>query len=120
MADALKFTTTPKEKPQEGQTPEQAGYVRIEIDGTEYWVRKPKDALVAQLGPALSRRTNALVKVQLSLDFLEDCLAEPGRTLLRDRLMDEQDDFDATDALNVLNGIADYWKAHPELVADRR
>jgi hypothetical protein len=113
MADALEFTTTPKERPEEGQTPEEAGFIPVKIDGVEYWARRPKDAVVAQLGPVMSRRTNNLVKMQLVLDFLEDCMVEPGRTLLRDRLLNEDDHFDVEDAVKVLRGIAEYWKAHP-------
>ena len=116
MADALEFTTVPKERPADGATPEEAGFVPIKVDGVEYFCKRPKDAVAAQLGPATSRRTNPLLKTSLVLDFLEDCIAEPGRTQLRNRLLDENDDFDVPDALAVLHGIADYWKAHPELV----
>lgn len=113
MADALDFTTSPKVHPEEGADPVEAGLVPVTIDGKPYWARRPKDAVIAQLGPVMSRRTNALIKMQLTLDFLEDCLLEPGRTLLRDRLLDEDDDFDVEDAVKVLRGIAEYWKAHP-------
>jgi hypothetical protein len=113
MADALEFTTVPKERPAEGVTPEEAGLLPVKIDGVEYWARRPKDAVIAQLGPVMSRRTNALTKMQLTLDFLEDCLLEPGRSVLRDRLLGEDDDFDVEDAVRVLTGIAEYWKANP-------
>jgi hypothetical protein len=118
MADALEFTTTPKERPEEGVTPEQAGMVPVTIDGERYWAKKPKDAVVAQLGPVMSRRTNSLTKVQLTLDFLEDCMVEPGRSLLRARLLDDDDDFDVEDAVKVLRGIAEYWKANPPAPAN--
>jgi hypothetical protein len=113
MADALEFTTAPKPKPADGESPEQAGLVPVTIDGQPYWARRPKDAVIAQLGPVMSRRTNALTKMQLTLDFLEDCLLEPGRTLLRDRLLNEDDDFDVDDAVQVLRKIAEFWKANP-------
>jgi hypothetical protein len=113
MADALEFTTAPKPKPADGETPDQAGLVRVTIDGYEYWARRPKDAVIAQLGPVMSRRTSNVVKMQLTLDFLEDCLLEPGRALLRDRLLTAEDDFDVEDAVKVLRGIAEYWKANP-------
>jgi hypothetical protein len=113
MADPLVFTTTSKPRPADGETPEQAGLVPVLIDGQQYWARRPKDAVIAQLGPVMSRRTSNVVKMQLTLDFLEDCLLEPGRTLLRDRLLNEDDDFDVEDAVQVLRKIAEFWKAHP-------
>jgi hypothetical protein len=119
MADALEFTTVPKERAPEGVTPEEAGMAPLKVDGVTYWCRRPKDALIAQLGTAMSRRTNPLLRIQILLDFLEDCLVEPGRSDLRGRLLDEDDDFDAGDALAVVGGIADYWKAHPEALARR-
>jgi hypothetical protein len=112
MADPLEFTTAPKPRPADGET-EQAGLVPVTIDGVLYHAARPKDALVAQLGPVMSRRTAAVVKMQLTLDFLEDCLLEPGRTVLRNRLLDPADDFDVSDAVTVLTGIASFWKAHP-------
>jgi hypothetical protein len=117
MAEPLEFKTEPRQQPADGETPEQAGLVPVTIDGVLYHARRPKDAIAAQLGPVLSRRTPPLVKMQLVLDFLEDCLLEPGRTVLRNRLLDPADDFDVSDAVTVLSGIANFWKAHPPVEA---
>jgi hypothetical protein len=43
---------------------------------------------------------------------------EPGRSLLRARLLDDDDDFDVEDAVKVLRGIAEYWKANPPAPAN--
>lgn len=107
----LNFTTAPKTRPED--TPDAAAIDRtipLTVDGVEYLVRRPKDALVAKLGPATQRRTNPLQKVALAMDFLGDCLLEPGRSRLIARLDDEDDDFDVEDALRVIEGIAEAWK----------
>jgi len=114
MATAdLNFTTRPKTRP-EAEAGEDAPAINrtipLTIDGKTYEVRRPKDALVARLGPATQRRTNNLVKVQLCMDFLGDCLLEPGRTEVTNRLEDENDDFDVEDALEIIEAIAEAWK----------
>lgn len=110
----LTFTTAPKDRPDVDQTDESLPAIErtipIELDGETYLVKRPKDALVARLGPATQRRTNALLKVSLAMDFLGDCVQEPGRTRLTNRLEDENDDFDVTDALAILEKIAEAWK----------
>lgn len=113
MADPLEFTTAPKPRPEDWETPDKAGLVPVTIDGVQLWARRPKDAIAAQLGPVLSRRTAPLVKMQLVLDFLEDCMLEPGRTVLHNRLTDPDDDFDVSDAVDILRGIGEYWTARP-------
>jgi hypothetical protein len=113
MADsaALSFTTTPKERaPENPNAPAIERTIAIEVDGREYLVRKPKDALMARLGVATQRRTNPLLKVQLAIDFLADALLEPGRSALIARLEDENDDFDVDHALEILEAIAEQWK----------
>jgi hypothetical protein len=116
MSKSLEFTTTRKDESRES---DKQYTVPFTVDGVEYLARKPKDALIAQLGPVMSRRTTALVKVQLALDFLEDAVLEPGRTVLRDRLLSEDDDFDARDAVDVLHGIAKHWKELSEAAPAR-
>jgi hypothetical protein len=111
MADPLEFKTEPRTQPAEGEL------VPVTIDGQPFSARRPKDSIAAQLGPVMSRRTVPLVKMQLVLDFLEDCMLEPGRTVLHNRLTDPDDDFSVTDAVKVLLGIAEYWKAHPPVEA---
>lgn len=107
----LNFTTKPKERPE--ATGDDVApidkVVTFTIDGREYQAKRPKDALVARLGPATQRRTNPLLKVSLAMDFLGDCILEPGRTLLTNRLEDEHDDFDVEDALEILEKIAQEW-----------
>lgn len=115
MASAdLNFTTAPKTRPAgEEEDPDAPAIDRtlpITVDGVEYLVRRPKDALVARLGPATQRRTNPLLKVSLAMDFLGDCVLEPGRSRLAARLEDEHDDFDVEDALRIIEAIADAWK----------
>lgn len=116
----LNFTTAPKvqEERDEADLPAIERTLTITLDGDEYQVRRPKDALVAKLGPATQRRTNPLLKVSLALDFLGDAVLEPGRTRLTNRLEDENDDFDAEDALKILERVAEAWK--PEGRRNRR
>lgn len=121
VASDLNFTTKPKGEQEESEDPDAPAIERtleITVDGVVYKVRKPKDALIARLGPATQRRTNNLQKVSLALDFLGDCVLEPGRTRLVSRLEDENDDFDVEDALPILEGIAEAWK--PETRRSRR
>jgi hypothetical protein len=104
-AGPLEFTTPAKDRP--------ADTIPVRIDGVAYQARRPKDAVVAQLGPVLSRRTAGVTKMGIVLDFLADVLIEPGRTVLTGRLLDGDDDFDVTDAVQILLDLAAYWKAHP-------
>jgi len=82
------------------------------LDGVQYTAKRPKDALVAELAPVQSRRTAAGTKVKLALNFLDDCLEEPGRTILSSRLLDRDDPMDVEDVLPILHAIGDHWKAH--------
>jgi hypothetical protein len=113
VADSLDFTTSKKTDDDPGGAKQTT--VPFTVDGVDYEARKPKNAMVAQLGPAMSRRSGPIVKVQLALDFLEDCIVEPGRSRLRERLMDENDHFDVEDALPILKAIAQRWKDIAEL-----
>jgi len=112
VSSDLNFTTTPKTRPEaEGDdVPAIERTITITVDGVDYLVKRPKDALIARLGPATQRRTNPLLKVSLAMDFLGDCVQEPGRTVLVGRLEDEHDDFDVEDALRIIERIAEEWK----------
>jgi DNA polymerase III epsilon subunit-like protein len=103
----LEFTTKPKSEKED--TGDDIPPFPFRVDGVEMVASKPKDALIAQLAPIQSRRTSAVMKVKLALDFLDDCLAEPGKSLLRDRLLDPADDLDADDCIEMLHAIGDYW-----------
>lgn len=121
-SSSLNFTTKPKAQPEGEETDDTPAIDRtltITVDDVEYQVRRPKDALVARLGPATQRRTNPLQKVALALDFLGDCVLEPGRSRLVGRLEDENDDFDVEDALPILEAIAEAWKPETRRSARR-
>jgi hypothetical protein len=104
----LEFTTKPKDQRPDNGDPVIPEF-HFKVDGTEMVAARPKDALIAQLAPIQSRRTPAVMKVKLALDFLDDCLAEPGKTILRDRLLDPADNLDADDCIDMLHAIGDYW-----------
>jgi hypothetical protein len=110
VADVLEFTTKPKTDA-DGDTGEPEPFV-FKLDGVELTAIKPKDALIAQLAPISHRRTPRARKVQLALDFLGDCIVEPGRSHLEERLLSPDDELDADDVLPILGAIGDYWKAH--------
>lgn len=111
VTEPLKFTTKPKDGAADSDDvviPPLA----LELDGVALEAHRPKDALLAELAAINSRRTPTLEKVRLALNFLDDCLVEPGRSHVRSRLTDEDDEFDAEDCIPMLTAIADHWKAH--------
>lgn len=111
MADVLEFTTAPKGE----DTADDAVVIpplAVTLDGFPLVINRPKDALLAEIGAINSRRTNVLEKIRLSLNFLDDCLEEPGRAHVRSRLTDEHDDLDAEDLLPILEAVGEHWKAH--------
>jgi hypothetical protein len=112
------FTTRPRTETETGENAPPPPYV-FRLDGVTMEAHRPKDALVAQLAPVQSRRTPPMRKIQLALDFLEDCVAEPGKTVLRSRLLDPDDDLDVDDVMPILHGIGDHWKAHQQALARR-
>jgi hypothetical protein len=93
---------------------------RCRLDGFELIARKPKDALIAQLAPVQSRRTPNSLKVQLALNFLGDCLEEPGRSYLETRLLDARDELDAPDVMPILTAIAEHWQQYAKANKKRR
>jgi len=122
-SDIPEFTTRPKaELTEDGVTtdPDNPPPYRCRLDGIDLVARKPKDALIAQLAPVQSRRTPNALKVQLALNFLGDCLEEPGRTYLETRLMDARDELDAPDVMPILVAIADHWKEYAKANKKRR
>jgi hypothetical protein len=109
----LEFTTTPKTDPAAddaaaGGTPP----FRCLLDGVELVAVKPKDALIAEIAPVSSRRTPPLQKLKLALNFLDDCLQEPGRSYVAGRLLDRDDDLDVDDVMPILDAIGEHWKAN--------
>jgi hypothetical protein len=117
------FTTRPKtEITEDGVTTDPADPppYRCRLDGFELVARKPKDALIAQLAPVQSRRTPNSLKVQLALNFLGDCLEEPGRSYLETRLLDARDDLDAPDVMPILTAIAEHWMSYAKANKKRR
>ena len=110
MAEVLEFTTKPKTD-FDGESTEPDPFV-FKLDGVELTAIKPKDALIAQLAPISHRRTPRGQKVKLALDFLGDCIIEPGRSHLEERLLNPDDQLDADDVLPILGAIGDYWKDH--------
>lgn len=112
MADTpgvLQFTSTDPvdDGPDESGLPP----FQCELDGVMLTATKPKDALVAEIGPVSSRRTPAAEKLRLALNFLDDCLTEPGRSYVRNRLTDRDDVLDVKHVMPILNAIGDHWKA---------
>jgi len=101
------YTTKPKETAEGADAPP---LFRFKVDGVEMSASKPKDALIAQLAPVQSRRTPAGMKIKLALDFLGDCVLEPGRTILEGRLLNNDDDLDAEDVMPILADMGDFWK----------
>jgi hypothetical protein len=89
------------------------------LDGVVLTASKPKDALIAQLGPISSRRTSAVQKIQLALNFLDDCLHEPGKTAIRERLLDPADKLDAKHVMPILHAIGDHWREHTKALKKR-
>lgn len=107
MADLLEFTTAPK--PEDPNAPP---VFEFTLDGIALVAKRPKDAVIAQLGSIGSRRTPAVRKLELTLNFLEDCLLEPGRSILRERLTDPDDDLDAEDCMPIMHALGEHWKKH--------
>lgn len=116
MAELLAFTTKPKVVDPDDQV---FGPFECTLDGIKLTATKPKDALIAQLGPISSRRTPAVQKIQLALNFLDDCLLEPGKTAVRDRLLDPDDELDAEDVMPILHAIGDHWRAEAKAAKKR-
>lgn len=84
---------------------------RCTFDGEELvGSTRPKDAIIAQLAPASSRRTAPAMRIKLALDFLGDVLDPPSRAYLEGRLLDPADKLDAEDVMPVLEAIGDHWK----------
>ncbi len=122
-SDIPEFTTKPKaEITADGVTtdPSDPPPFRCRLDGVELIARKPKDALIAQLAPVQSRRTPNSTKVQLALNFLEDCLDEPGRSYMATRLLDRNDELDAPDVMPILTAIAEHWQQYAKANKKRR
>jgi hypothetical protein len=122
-SDIPEFTTKPKTELSEGGVttdPDTPPPFRCRLDGVELIAHKPKDALIAQLAPVQSRRTPNSLKVQLALNFLGDCLEEPGRTYLESRLLDRTDELDAQDVMPILTAIADHWQVYAKEKKKRR
>jgi hypothetical protein len=111
--DSLNFTTAPRAPDDENDLPP----FTFTLDGVEMTAVRPKEALLAQIAPISSRRTAPLAKIKLALDLLSDIVSEPGRTIMQDRLLDPEDNFDAQLALEILTRIGDHWKA---IVDDRK
>jgi hypothetical protein len=105
--DALNFVTEKKVVDEENDLPS----LTFDLDGVEMEARPPKEAALAQIAPISSHRTPPILKVKLALDLLDDILVEPGRTLLRERLRDPDDDLDARLAVEILTKVGDRWNA---------
>lgn len=116
MSEMLEFTTKTKtEVVEDGVVaPEGPPLFHCRLDGVDLIGSKPKDALVAQLAPVSSRRTPPGTKVKLALDFLGDCLLEPGRSYVETRLLDPADELDAEDVLPILQAMAEHWKKYTD------
>lgn len=112
MADMLEFTTKPKDTDADGAAANEVPPFRFKVDGVEMVAVRPKDALIAQIAPVTSRRTPPALKLNLALNFLDDCLQEPGRTILRERVLDPDDDLDAEQCMDVLKAIGEHWREH--------
>lgn len=112
MPDMLEFTTAPKDPAAAEAGGDGIPPFHCTLDGVELVARKPKDALVAEIAPVSSRRTPPVQKLKLSLNFLEDCLEEPGRSYVRERLLDRDDALDADDVMPILAAIGDHWRTH--------
>jgi hypothetical protein len=122
-SDIPEFTTKPKaEITEDGVTTDENDPppYRCRLDGQELIARKPKDALIAQLAPVQSRRTPPALKVQLALNFLGDCLEEPGRSYVETRLLDARDELDAPDVMPILSAIAEHWTQYAKANKKRR
>ena len=108
MSEIRDYTTKPKETSEEGAAP--PPLFEFKVDGVPMQASKPKDALIAQLAPVQSRRTSAGMKVKLALDFLGDCVLEPGRSILEGRLLNNNDPLDAEDVMPILSDMGDFWR----------
>lgn len=112
MSQPLEFTTAPKDDA--GASADAPPLFRFRLDGVDMTARKPKDAMIAQLAPVQSRRTPSGMKVKLALDFLRDCVDEPGRTIIEDRLADPEDALDAEGVMPILTAMGDHWKQYAD------
>jgi len=110
------FTTRSKTPDSTAELEEALPHYRFVLDGVEMEARRPKEALVAELAPVQSRRTPPMQKVKLALNFLDDCLLEPGKSVMRARLTDPDDDLDVEDVLPILGAIGDHWKANASAI----
>lgn len=113
MSEIRDYTTKPKASTEEGAAPPKL--FEFKVDGVPMQATKPKDALIAQLAPVQSRRTPAGMKIKIALDFLGDCVLEPGRTILESRLLDNNDELDAEDVMPILADMGDFWKEQDKL-----
>jgi hypothetical protein len=109
MADTIKFTTG--ERADESEVAEEP--FEFELDGVPMQAKRPKGAVFSTIAQIESHRTKPLAKIRMALDFLESAVLEPGRTTLRERLLDPDDKLDIGDVIPILKAIADFWHAHP-------
>lgn len=114
MSDMLEFTTKAKDDTAAGGEDSAPPLFSFKLDDVVFSAVKPKDALIAQLAPVNARRTPPAMKIKLALDFLGDCVVEPGRSILEGRLLDPADPLDAEDVMPILQAMGDHWKAHRE------
>lgn len=60
-------------------------------------------ALITRLPLILIRRRPPIMRVKLAMDILDNCLTEPGKTTLRNRLFNPANDLDADDCIKMLH-----------------
>lgn len=92
--------------------------VRFEVDGVEFLAMGPKDTQLAVLIAAASETRDNQEKVVALLDFFETVLAQPGRNVIRKRMLDPKDPFDLENVIEIFEFLTESWGGRPSTSAN--
>jgi hypothetical protein len=115
IPESLTFSTAGREAPAREQ-------VEIDFDGQILIAHRPKDAVLAMLTTAVSRRANTGDLMLALTEFLDKVLDDASAEYLNGRLDDPEDPLDLGDAAALMEALVAHWAAQmaPASRAQRR
>ena len=87
--------------------------VPFKLDTVQMTCRAPKDAQLAYLLAAASSSRAQEDQIAAVLDFFEQTLDRDSVRVFRRRLLDTEDDFDFSNAMDIFTYVCEEWSGRP-------